>query len=221
MAVANNDFETYESGSGGFLASHTLPDLDASGTDSWAYAAGFNRNPTSDVSSWTFEGATPDDIANSITANVAAVSAKGDLINNAATTIVSNTPSFKLQAIIGASSTGVDQTTPVTGTPVTASGFNTTATAAATGTSGNRFYIFVSSQSDRTFTPSGTGVTTIASVTHADANLGSGWLGYVDCDGTSQTIGATVSSTDNWRLVIFEVKAAAVVAGWVPKVIMF
>lgn len=207
MAVTIKGSQVYQSGSGGYSASHTLPDLDASGVNTLAVAAGFNRNPASDVTSWTFEGSTPTAIADSINASVVAVSTQRYLINNSATTIVSNTPSYKLQAMIGVALEGVDQTTPITGTPATAGGYGTAATAAYTGTSGNMLLVFVSSQSDRTFTASG--VTDITSVTHADANLGAGYGGYVTASGSSQTIGAALSSADNWRLVIFEVEAAA------------
>jgi len=206
MAVTIRGSQTYESGSGGYLGSHTLTDLDVTGTDSCAVAAGFNRNPASDVSSWTFEGNTPTAIADSINANVVAVSTQRYLISNAATTIVSNTPTFKLQAMIGVALEGVDQTTPIAGS-TTGGSYGTAATASYTGTSGNMLLVFVSTQNDRTFTASGT--TDITSVTHADANLGSGYAGYVSATGSSQTIGATVSSADNWRLVIVEVAAAA------------
>ena len=206
MAVTIRGSQTYESGSGGYNASHTMTDLDVTGTDSCAIAAGFNRNPASDVGSWTFEGNTPTAIADAINANVVAVSTQRYLISNAATTIVSNTPTFKLQAMVGVALEGVDQTTPIAGS-TTAGNYGTAATASYTGTSGNMLLVFVSSQNDRTFTASGT--TDIASVTHADANLGSGYAGYVSATGSSQTIGATLSSADNWRLVIVEVTAAA------------
>lgn len=206
MAVTIRGSQTYESGSGGYSASHTLTDLDVTGTDTLAIAAGFNRNPASDVSSWTFEGNTPTAIANSINANVVAVSTQRYIISNAATTIVSNTPTYKLQAMIGVALEGVDQTTPTAGS-TTGGSYGTAATASYTGTSGNMLLVFVSTQNDRTFTASGT--TDIASVTHADANLGSGYAGYVTATGSSQTIGATLSSADNWKLVIVEVAASS------------
>ena len=206
MAVTIRGSQTYESGSGGYVASHTLTDIDVTGTDTLALAAGFNRNPLSDVTSWTFEGNTPTAVLDSINTNVVAVSTQRYLISNAATTIVSNTPSFKLQAMIGLALEGVDQTTPIAGTGSGGS-YGTAATASYTGTSGNMLFVFVSTQNDRTFTASG--VTDITSVTHADGNLGSGYAGYVTATGSSQTIGATLSSADNWRLVIVEVAAAA------------
>jgi hypothetical protein len=128
MAVTIRGSQTYESGSGGYSASHTMTDLDVTGTDSCAIAAGFNRNPASDVSSWTFEGNTPTAIADSINANVVAVSTQRYLISNAATTIVSNTPTFKLQAMIGVALEGVDQTTPIAGS-TTGGSYGTDATA--------------------------------------------------------------------------------------------
>lgn len=207
MAVTIRGSQTYESGSGGYSASHTLTDLDVTGTNPYSIAGGFNRNPASDVTSWTFEGNTPTAIQDSINASVCSVSVRGYVISNAATTIVSNTPSFKLQAMIGLALEGVDQSTPTTGTPVTAGGFGASATASYTGTSGNMLLVFVSTQDDRTFTASS--CTTQAQVTHADANCGSGYVGYVSATGSSQTIGATWTTNTNYRMAIVEIKAAA------------
>ena len=44
MAVTIRGSQTYESGSGGYNASHTMTDLDVTGTDSCAIAAGFNHS---------------------------------------------------------------------------------------------------------------------------------------------------------------------------------
>lgn len=219
VPVAINESQTQESGSGGYASSHTLPDLDVTGTNSYAVAAGFNRNPASDVTSWTFEGNTPDNLYDSINTNVVAVSTKGYVINNAATTIVSNTPSFKLQAMIGVALTGVNQSTPdaTTGTNTTG-GYGASGTLAYTGTEGNMLLVFVSTQNDRTFTASN--CTEIAEVTHADGNLGSGFAGYVEATGSSQTIGATWTGDDNWRLVIIELERAGS-ASWSVKPVKY
>lgn len=207
MAVTITQHQTYDSGSGGFLSSHTFPDVDCSGSNTLNIACGINRNPASDVSGWTSEGNAMTSVVDSINTNVCAVSLWRYLINNSATTVVSSTPSFKLQAGFSLGLAGVDQTTPITGTPVTDGNFGTTATASYTGTAGNLLLVFVSTQNDRTFTASN--CTTGTAVTAADGNLGSGWYGYVDATGSSQTIGATVSSNDNWRIAIIEIKAAA------------
>jgi hypothetical protein len=205
MAITVNDSDTLLTGS--YNPSHTLPDIDVSGTDTLAVAMGINRNPTSDVTSWTFEGSTPTNAVNSINTNVVAVSVQYHLLNNAATTIVSDTPSYKLQGIFGFGLSGVDQTTPVVGTPVSAGGYGNTATASYTGTSGNMLLVFVSTQNDRTVTASS--CTELVQGSHTDSNLGSGFVGYVTATGSSQTIGATWTSLDNWRIAIVEVKASA------------
>lgn len=207
MAVTVKGFQSYQSGSGGFLSSHTMTDLDSTGTDTYVVAAGFNRNPASDVSSWTFEGNTPTTLYDNANANVVAVQTRGLAISDADTTIVSNTPSFKLQAMIGVAFEGVDQTTPDASTGTNTAGtYGSTATLAYTGTSGNMLLVFISTQNDRNMTASN--CTTIAEVDHADGNLGTGWAGYVEATGSTQTIGATLSSADNWRLVIVELTAA-------------
>lgn len=207
MAIAIIDNQIYESGSGGYTNVHTFPDVDVSGTDTYHIAVGFNRNPLSDVTTWTSEGNTMAGVVNSINTNVCAVQTVDYLINNAAVTTVSNTPTYKLQAGITIGLSGVDQSTPYTGTPATAGGYSTTASTSYTGTAGNLLLVFVSTQDDRTFTASS--CTALTSVTHADANLGSGFAGYVTATGSSQTVGATWTTNTNWRITVVEVKEAS------------
>lgn len=206
MAISIVDSKVYPNAGQTYAASHQLPDLAASGTDTYVIAAGYNRNPASDVSSWTIEGNTPTNIQDNINANVVAISVKGYVINNAATTVISNTPSFKLQNMIGLALTGVDQTTPITGTPVTFSDFNTNAIASYTGTAGNLLLVWVSTQGQKTFTASG--CTAIATAVNSDSNIGNGWVGYVTATGSAQTIGATFSGADNLRVTIIEIQAS-------------
>jgi hypothetical protein len=204
MAVTVNDFATM---SGSYAASHTLPDIDCTGTDPYAIALGINRNPTTEVTSWLFEGATPDALNSEINANVVAVEVVGDVVNNAALTIVSNTPTFKLQSMIGVSFTGVDQTTPVAATPTPpAAIFGTSHSVNYTGTAGNLILVFVSTQNDVTFTP--TGCTGIASVSNPDGNLGSGFVGQVTATGSSQTLGASWTGDTVANMCIVELTAA-------------
>lgn len=204
MAVSITQSQTYD---GGYTNVHTFTDVDCSGTDTLHVACGFNRNPATEVTSWTSEGNTMTTIKNEINANVCAVSAWRYLINNAATTTVSNTPSYKLQAGITLGLAGVDQTTPITGTPVSSQGYGASATQAYTGTSGNLLFVFLGLKDDRTITASS--CTEQTSVTGADANMGTGWCGYVTATGSSQTIGGTWTGDTNWTMTIFEVKAAA------------
>lgn len=204
MAVTLIDSDVYN---GSYVDTHTLPDIDVSGTDTYAIAMGINRNPATEVTAWTIEGNTPTSIKDEIVANVASLQSVGYLVNNAATTIVSSTPSYKLQSMIGAGFAGVDQTTPVTGTPVSAQVFGAAISAAYTGTSGNMIIVMVSTQDDKTFTA--TNCTAITSVTNTDANLGSGFLGYVTATGSSQTLGASWTTDCVATLVIFELKAAS------------
>ncbi len=207
MAISIIDSDTYQSGSGGYVTSHTLPDIDVSGTDTLAIAVGFNRNPLSDVSSWTFEGNSPTSLINAINTNVAAIQSYYYLINNAATTIVSNTPSYKLQAIIGLGLSGVDQTTPIAGSSAAASGYSSAASHSYTGTSGNLLLVFVTTSADRTYTA--TNCTALQSVTHADANCGSGFVGYVTATGSSQSVGATWTTDTNWECAVVEITPAS------------
>lgn len=210
MAITITDSDIYESGSGGYSATHTFPDIDVSGTDTLHVAVGFNRNPASDVTGWTSETNAMTTVIDSINVGVCACSVWRYLINNAATTTVSSTPSYKLQAGVTLGLSGVDQTTPIAGTPSAAGGYGASATAAYTGTSGNLLLVFVSTQNDKTFTASN--CTAVNSVTHADANLGSGFVGQVEATGSSQTIGATWTGDDNYRMAIVEITAAGAAA---------
>lgn len=204
MAIAINDYDTY---SGSFLASHTLPDIDCSGTDTYALALGVNRNPGSDVSSWTFEGATPDDVAEFINAGTNSLQVKGDIVNDSDLTIVCNTPAFRLQSIIGVSLTGVDQSTPIAGKSTEKNEFTDTISDSYTGTSGNLLLVFITTQTDKTFTP--INCTELTSVSNPDANLGSGFVGYITATGSSQTIGASWTGSLVAAMAIVEVAAAA------------
>jgi len=203
MAVTITQSQIYD---GGYTNTHTFPDVDCSGTDTLHIAAGFNRNPATEVTSWTSETNAMTSIKDEINANVCAVSTWRYLINNAATTTVSTTPSYKLQSGITLGLTGVDQTNPITGTPVSSGGYGTTATQSYTGTSGNLLFVFLGLKDDRTITASS--CTAQTSVTGSDANMGTGWCGYATATGSSQTIGGTWTGDTNWTMVIFEVKAA-------------
>jgi len=204
MAIAINDHDVY---SGSFVASHTLPDIDCSGTDTYALALGVNRNPGSDVSSWAFEGATPDNVAEFINAGTNSLQVKGDVVNDADLTIVCNTPTFKLQSIIGVSFTGVDQSTPIAGKSTEKNEFTDNISDSYTGTAGNLLMVFITTQTDKTFTP--TNCTALATESNPDANLGSGFVGYVTATGSSQTIGASWTGSLVAAIAIVEVAAAA------------
>lgn len=204
MAVTIIDNQTYD---GSYVATHTFTDVDVSGTDTLHIAVGFNRNPASEATSWTSDGNTMVSITEEINANVVAVSAWYYKINNSTVTTVSNTPSFKLQTGITAGLAGVNQTTPIVGTTSTQN-YGASATTSYTGVSGNLLAVFVATKDDRTFTASN--CTSLVSITGADANMGSGFLGYVTATGSSQTIGANWTTDTNWAIVVAEINAAAV-----------
>lgn len=214
MAVSIIQSQVYD---GGYIVTHTFPDVDVSGTNTLHIACGFNRNPATEVSSWTSEGTEMTVIKDEINVNVCAVQTRSRLINNALTTTVSTTPSSKLQAGITLGLAGVDQTTPIAGTPVSSQGFGASATQAYTGTAGNLLLVFIGLKDDRTLTASG--CTAQTSVTGADANMGTGWCGYVTATGSAQTIGGTWTTDTNWTMVIFEVKVALPITGTVSSII--
>lgn len=207
MAISVNASTAYQSGSGGYAATHTFSDIAANVTDPYVVAFGAPRASTW-ITSFTIEGSAATAISDNISGDsTAGVDIRGRIDNSAASTVVIGTSSYKLMAGVAASFSGVDQTTPFVGTPVKANDYTTTATAAYTGTAGNLLVACISTQEDRTFTASN--CTEVAQASHADANLGSVFMGVVEATGSAQTIGATYTGAHNWRLVIFELKAAA------------
>lgn len=220
MAVTVTNSDPYDSGSGGFLATHTEAAFDCSGTDACLIVAGYNDNPTSEVSGIAADGNAMTLEDTSENANVVAVQAYRYLINDASFDIVCSTPSFKLQAMISIALNGVDQTTPVIATAKTG-GFDTNLETTYTGSAGNLILTFLTTQNARTITPSA-GQTVLEDFDHGDTDIGQCWAAYVTATGSSQTVGGTIPSGDNYRLLILEIKAAAAAAaGWVPKAIVF
>lgn len=193
-------------GLGGYRASHDPPALDATGSSPYVIAVGAPR-ASSWITSFTIAGSTPTTISQNISGdNTAGVDARGAISSSYSCAAVIGTSGYNLMDMIVASFNGVNQTTPTTGTPVTANSYSATATASYTGTSGNTLVVCVATQSGRTFTASN--CTELAQVTHQDSSLGSLFVGTVTATGSAQTIGATFTTGDNHRLVIFELSAA-------------
>lgn len=214
MAVTIPNSTPYD---GGFLASHSISAFGTSGSNPYLLLAGYNKNPASDISgNVTADGNTMTKIDENINANVVAVQLYGIIPGDTSQDIVIPTATFKEFAGVAINLNGVDQSTPYIGTPVKAQGFGTGATAAVTGTLGNLLMVIISTQNDRSFTPSNCNELQDFAAT---SGIGGCFVGYIDATGSSQTIGATVSSGDNWRLLIVEIKAAAAAAaGFVPRV---
>lgn len=197
MAVTVANSTTY---SGSFAASHTVSAFDTSGTDTYLLNASFNKNPATQVTTVTADGSNMTKIGESINANVCAIQAYGIIPSDTSTDIVVSTPSFKEEAMIVANLNGVNQTTPYNTTVVTAGTFSGTATASITGTSGSLLIAMGVCQNDRTVTASNcTQVQNFSPTT----GIGTCFMGYLTADGTSQTLGFTMTA-DNWRLVIVE-----------------
>lgn len=208
MAISVVDSQQYE---GGYITSHTMTDFDASGTDTYALEFSFNKNPASDVTSRTFEGSTPTARISATNANVCSVIAFGELLNNAAVTCVTGTSSYKEEAMIGVGLAGVDQTAPLASTYSPGSQWGNTPNVSRTGTLGNWFVVSIAYKSNVTLTPSA-GMTVQEDISTANS-LGQCWVGYVECTGSAQTIGATSSASDNYEIIVLEVAAATAAAG--------
>lgn len=205
MAVEINKTRTYQSGLGGYLQSHTFPDVDADGFNNYVLAFGIHRL-AADVTSWTIEGVAPTAVGSRIVNFVAGVDARGRVIGGTGITNVIGTSGFNLMAGIVASFTGVDQTTP-TATPVGSDqGYGTTASVSYTGEVGSLLAVMVSTQEDRTMSP--LNCTTATQVTNTDPEQGSGFLGYIPATGSPQTVGATWTGDTVWAIVVAEIKAA-------------
>lgn len=202
MAVAIDNTDTYN---GGYTNPHTLSAFQCNGANSHLIVGGYNRNLTTEISGVTANGNAMTLEASEETGNVGC-GAYGYTISNASFDIVGTAPLSKPFTMSAIALSGVDQSTPVVGTPVTTSGFGTTATASYTGTSGNLLLVFVGTQGTRTLTASG--VTQIHNINMATGDMRQAFSGYVVANGSSQTIGATVSSGDNYAITIIEIKAS-------------
>lgn len=214
MAIAVDNSTSYESGSGGFSSTHTITGFQCDGTDSHLAVGGFQRVITTEVTSVTANGNTMSRRGPAENTSVCGVEAFDYTINNASFNIVGNTPTFKLFAMSANALSGVDQTTPTTGTPVTNTTFSSTMTASYTGTSGNLLIVYINSQGAQTLTASN--CTEIHNFDHGDANLGQCFAGYVTATGSSQSIGATSGAADNFAITVVEYKAAS---GATPTVV--
>lgn len=203
MAVTVEASTTYESGASGYVQTHTFSDLDLSLlTDPYFIACGAPRDNTW-IDSWTIEAVNPTAIVSNISGDsTAGIDVRGRIESGSAATNVIGTSSFKLMAGIAASLSNVDQTTPIAGTS-TADGYSAAPSITYSGTRYNKLLIFIATKEDKTFTASN--CTLVAQVSHADANLGSVFLGEVDATGGSQSIGATFTGDDNWRAALVEV----------------
>ena len=203
MAVAVDNSSNYTASD--FLSSHQLTGFQCNGTDSQLLVTAFYKDVGA-LSNITANGNNMSRRGVNIQEGVAGTEAFDYTISNASFTIDGLMPSFKELAYTAIALSGVDQTTPTTGTPVTSSGFGTTATASYTGTSGNLLVAMVNVQDTRTLTTSG--LTQIANFKPA-SSIGSCFCGYVTATGSSQTVGCTLSSGDNWRITIVEIAAAS------------
>lgn len=206
MAVAIDNSSTYDSG--GYTNNHTLSAFQCNGTDSHLVVGVANRNFSSEVTGATADGNTMTLRSGSaVDNNSAGVGVFDYTISSASFDIVVSTPTYKLAAVMALALSGVDQTTATAGTPVTTTGWGTSATASYTGTSGNMLLVFINTQNARTLTASN--CTESLNADHPDANLGQYFAGYVTATGSSQTIGATLNSGDNYAVSIVEVAASA------------
>lgn len=194
-------------GNTGFASTHTISAFQCNATDSHLVVATYNRGVSTEVSGVTANGNAMTGRGASENTNVAGVKAWDYTINNASFNVVASTPAFKLCAVSAIALGAVNQTTPAVGTPVTAGGFGTTATASYTGTANNMLLVFANFQGAQTLTASG--VTQIHNFDHTDGSLGQCFAGYVLATGSSQTIGCTSASGDNWQLSIIEVASSA------------
>lgn len=193
--------DTYDTTS--FLNTHTLSNFDNSGTDTINVTFGFNRNPAADVDRWEIDSEEMTIEEESINANVVSIQGVWHAINDDDVDVVCFTPDFRQQTFITMAVGGVDQSTPIADS-FGGGGFGVTATTSYTGTEGNLLIVAVGTQNDRTFTPSG--VTEVEQL-NSDGGIGGCFVGYVEATGSAQTVGATFSGNDNWRIIVMEVTA--------------
>ncbi len=204
---------TYESGSGGYLASHALSGIDASGTDVCVLLWVHNRNSTDisstpdiDSTSFTLE-------ASSYNTNVSGVALYYAYINDASATVTVPTSSFKLMAYTVQVWENVDQTDPIAKTVTPGSQFGSTASQSVTADETTGVLVTGLGYKDpATLTPVAS-FTETSDFDHADSNIGQGATGYVDSTGASQSNGWTSSVSSNYNILTAELNGVLVASG--------
>ncbi len=216
MAVAIDNNTNYSAS--GFLNSHQLTAFDCSGTDSQLLVAAYLKEDTVELDNIQANSNNMSRRGQVGGGGVGGVEAFDYTISNASFTIDGLMANYKELAYTAIALSGVDQTTPTTGTPTTSSGYSSTCTASHTGTSGNMLFAIVNVQGSRTLSASN--VTEIANFSPS-SSIGDCFCGYVEATGSSQTIGATLTGGDtNWYLSIVEIAAAAAADVFIPYVII-
>jgi len=189
-----------------YVQYHTISAFDCSGSDSHLVLFSFNKSPTTQV-----DGSTADGNAMSLELTQASEGANGIQvydyqINNASFDVVSSTPSWKQQAMVAISLSGVDQTDAIIGS-VGENNTGTTATMAYTGTSGNLLLVAVANNnSSNPLTASG--CTELQNFDHT-TDIYECFVGYITADGTEQTIGATMVSSSGYSVTIIEIDSSS------------
>jgi hypothetical protein len=143
-------------------------------------------------------------IDDNINANVVAIESYGKIPSDDSTDVVVSTPSFKEWAGILVSLQNVNQTTPYNSTTVENSGFTSNLTSSITGTVGSIIMVVAATQGDNTITLSGAGVTQLENFSPT-SGIGTVAVGYASATGSSQTLGFTVNTADNARLMLIEI----------------
>lgn len=190
----------------GFLSTHTISGFNCSDTNSHLIVVGYQRLITTEVTQITANANVMSRFGAAENSNVCGTEFFSYTISNSSFDIVGSTPAFKLLAMSAIGLRNVDQTTPVIGTPVVNTGFSDTMTTTYTGTAGNLLLVAINCQNPRTLTASG--CTQIHNFDPTNANLGQVFLGSVVATGSTQTIGATSSSGDNFAISIIEIKSS-------------
>lgn len=190
---------------GGFLASHTISGFDTSAADPYLLVPSFNKNPAVEVTET--EGDTVDMtlIESNIFANVCSIQGWGQIPADASTDIVSKTPTFKEQTLLPLTMSGVNQSSPFNATAQKNNNFGTGGTVTHTWTEGSMLIIMGAAQADVTYTP--TNCTELYD-TQPATGIGGCFVGYVEATGESQTVGFSLPSSTNWRLMVLEFYAA-------------
>lgn len=188
----------------GYQDNHTLGGVACNNDKSHLMVAAFQRYVTTEVNQVSANSNVMTRSGAAVNGGVAGVEWFSYTISSSSVSIVGNTPAYKLLAMGAIALFNVNQTTPVVGTPVTAGGYGTTASASYTGTSGNLLLVAINVRVTSTMTA--LNCTQELNFQHTDPNLGQCFVGYVVATGAPQTIGATLAANDNWELSIIEIE---------------
>lgn len=183
---------------------HDVTGVNCSGVNSYLVTTSHNRNPAVQFTRIDVIGnstTTMTLLDEEINANVCSTQVYGLAINEDALTVRTIMPGYHMQGMMVLAVRNINQTTPTVATS-TSVAWGTSATINYTGTLGNLIVVAVSTQNSRT--PTIVGLSPIIGLEHPGGEIGSMMAGYTIATGSSQTLGMSYDTGDNYVITLIE-----------------